>query len=826
MSLASLRFALRMLRRDLRAGELMAVFVALVIAVAALSSVNLFADRVQRALKIHAAELLAANLLINSDHPVPEAFADEARRRGLKLAETRVFSSMALHPRGAQLVTAKAVSSSYPLLGKLQMLRPPASAAGAPPSGEVWVDERMAQRTGIGIGQYLQLGNSRLKVAGVVSREPDAALDLFSFVPRVLLNLDDLAATGLVTQGSRVRYRLQMAGPPQVVADYRRWAEPRLGRGERIEDVSDARPEVRSAIQKAQRFLGLASMVAVALAVIAIALATRRYVQRHLDSAAIMRCLGATQARLWQIYLWQFLLLALAAGLVGALAGALLQMALVALLGTLVDAALPSPAYGLLLQTVALGTAVMLAFAVPPLWLLRDVPTLRVLRRDLGDRARRGYVNGLAWLALAGLLYWQVSDATVALYGIAGFAAASVLALAFGWLMLQMLRRLPWQPGLGWRYGLANLQRRQGLTLIQILSLSLGLMALLVLTLVRADLLQAWRQSVPGDAPNRFIINIQTEQLPLLKQQFARAGLPVPQLYPMIRGRLLAVNGQPLQPEKYTDERSRNLAEREFNLSWMTQLPADQPLLAGRAWRAGQSGSGYSVEAGLAKTLGIRLGDRLLFDVAGTQLEAPVANLRKVNWDNFRVNFFVVATPDLLQHQVSSWICSFYLPEQKQQWVSELVQVLPNLSVIDVSLILREVQGIIERVVQAVQFVFVLTLLAGMIVLHAALAATQDERLQESAILRTLGASRRQILGVMLSEYALIGALAGMVACLGAVGLGWFVSVQLLELPYSPSLWLPLLAMGGGVALVLLVGWRSINRVLQVPPLQTLNQMG
>lgn len=826
MNFASLRFALRMLWRDLRAGELAAVFLALVIAVAALSSVNLFADRVQRALKIHAAELLAANLLINSDHPVPDQFADEAKRRGLRLAETRVFSSMALHPRGAQLVTAKAVSSAYPLLGQLQMSQPAFAFAAAPKPGEVWVDERMAQRTGIRIGQTLQLGNSQLRVAGVVSREPDAALDLFSFVPRVLLNIDDLPGTGLITQGSRVRYRLQMAGPPQLIADYRHWAEPRLGRGERIEDISDARPEVRSAIQKAQRFLGLASMVAVALAVIAIALATRRYVERHLDSAAIMRCLGASQARLWQIYVWQFLLLALAAGLVGALAGALLQTALVSLLGSLVDARLPAPAYGLLLRTVALGSAVMLTFAIPPLWLLRDVPTLRVLRRDLGDKSRRGYVNGLAWLALAGLLYWQVADATVAIYGIVGFAAAALLALALGWLMLQLLRRLPLQPGLGWRYGLANLQRRQVLTLIQILSLSLGLMALLVLTLVRAELLQAWRQSVPSDAPNRFIINIQTEQLPVLKQQFIGAGLPVPAFYPMIRGRLLAVNGQPLQLEKYTDERTRNLAEREFNLSWMAQLPADQPLLDGYAWQGVTPASGFSVEAGLAKTLGIQVGDRLSFDVAGTQIDAPVANLRKVNWDNFRVNFFVISTPDLLQQQASSWICSFYLPQHKQQWVSDVIQQLPNLSVIDVSLILREVQGIIERVVQAVQFVFVLTLLAGMIVLHAALAATQDERLQESAILRTLGASRRQILAVMLSEFALIGALAGFVALLGAAGMGWFVSVRLLELPYSPSLWLPLLAIGGGIGVVMLVGWRSINQVLRVPPLQTLNQMG
>lgn len=826
MNLTRLRFSLRMLLRDLRAGELGAVFAALVIAVAALSSVNLFADRVQRALTIHAAELLAADLLINSDHPVPFAFADEARRRGLRLAQTSVFSSMAIHPQGTQLVTAKAVSSTYPLVGRLNFADASLNGRAAPEPGQVWVDERFVQRSDIRVGQSLQLGNSRFQVAGVVAREPDAALDLFSFVPRVLLNQSDLAATGLITQGSRVRYRLQMAGPAEVVAAYRRWAEPRLGRGERIEDISDARPEVRSAIQRAQRFLGLASMVAVALSVIAIGLATRRYVQRHLDTAAILRCLGATQARLFQTYLAQFVVLALAAGLVGAIAGAMLQMALVGMLGSLVEAPLPAPNYWLLLQTMAIGAAVMLAFAVPPLWLLRGVPTLRVLRREMGDISRRGYINGFGWLALAGLLYWQVTDPLVALYGIAGFAATAVLALLLGWLLLQLLRRLPWQPGLGWRYGLANLQRRQALTLTQILALGLGLMAMLVLTLVRGDLLQTWRQSVPADAPNRFIINIQTEQLPQLRQQFAQAGMAVPEFYPMIRGRLLTINGEPLKPAKFTDERSRNLAEREFNLSWMAQLPADQPLVAGHGWDRSHPASAFSVEAGLAKTLGIKLGDNLQFDVAGSMVSAQVSNLRKVNWDNFRVNFFVVATPDLLQQQVSSWICSFHLPAAQQQLVTQIVRLYPNLSVIDVSLILREVQTIIERVIQAVQFVFVLTLLAGMIVLHAALAATQDERLKESAILRTLGASRRQILAVMLSEYALIGALSGMVAVLGAMGLGWFVSVRLLELPYNPSLWLPLLGIGGGILLVLMVGWRSINQVLRVPPLQTLNEIG
>lgn len=827
MSLASLRFGLRMLLRDLRAGELNAIFAALAIAVAAISSVNLFAERVQRGLQQHATELLAADLLINSDHPVPAGFAAEARRRGLKIAQTTIFSSMAMHPGGAQLVTAKAVSDSYPLIGKLAFATRRVSVSGAPPAGQVWVDERLVQRTGLAIGQRLMLGESEFTVAGIVHREPDAALDLFSFVPRVLLNQRDLAATGLLANGSRARYRLQLAGPAQRIAAYRAWAEPRLGRGEHIEDINDARPEVRSAIQRAQRFLGVASMVAVALAVVAIGLATRRYVQRHLDPAAIMRCLGATQRWLFASYLWQFLLLGLLAGGAGVVGGALVQSLLVEILGAVVRTPLPPASPWLALQAVLIGCGLLLAFALPPLWQLRGVSTLRVLRRELGLRSLGILPHLLGLVSVGGLLYWQVADPAVAMYGALGFAATALLGLLLGWLLLLALRRLTWRTGAGWRYGMANLYRRQWLTVLQIVALGLGLMAMLVLTLVRGDLLQAWQQSVPADAPNRFIINIQQDQLPGMRQMFGQAGLSAPGFYPMTRARLLAVNGVAVDPKRYRDERAQNLAEREFNLSWSERLPADNRLVAGSWWdRQHPAGKGFSVEEGLAKTLGIRLGDRLLFDIGGNRVAAGVTSLRKVNWDNFRVNFFVIADPALLAGQSSSWICSFYLPAGAQPLVNRLVQQYPNLSVIDVSLILDEVQSIVNRVIQAVQSVFVLTLLAGLIVLQAALAATQDERLQEAAILRTLGASRRQIMGVMLAEYALIGALAGLVALAGAIGLGWAVSTRLLQLAYVPSPWLPLLGVGGGCALVVAVGWRRLRAMLAVPPLQTLNQLG
>lgn len=821
-----LRFAVRMLRRDLRAGELTAIFAALAIAVAAIAGVNLFAERVQRGLQIHAAELLAANLVLSSDHVLTPGFAAEASRQGLRIAHTTVFSSMAMYEGGTQLVTAKAVSDSYPLIGRLVFAVPPGGQRVAPPPGVVWIDDGFAQRTGVAPGQRIRLGNSEFTVGAVLLREPDAALNLFSFVPRVLLNQHDLPSTGLLVEGSRARYRLQLAGDAPRIAAYRRWAEPRIGRGEKIEDVNDARPEVRSAIQRAQRFLGVASMATVALAVVAIGLATRRFVQRHLDPAAIMRCIGATQGWLLQTYLWQFALLGVLAGLTGALGGWLLQWLLVDLLGELVKTPLPGANPLLAAQAVAIGVGLLLAFALPPLLQLRTVSTLRVLRRDYGLTPQRAWPHLAGLMAVAGLLYWQVADPAIALYGLLGFGATAVAGVVCGAGLLLALRRIVVRRGMGWRYGLANLQRRRWLTLLQVVALGLGLMAMLVLTLVRGDLLQAWQQSVPADAPNRFIINIQTEQLPGIRQSFAGSGLPAPQFYPMTRARLLAINQQPLDPRRYADERARNLAEREFNLSWTHTLPADNRVVAGRWLAVADRQEGFSVEEGLANTLGIRLGDRLQFDIAGTVVAARVTSLRKVNWDNFRVNFFVIASPALLQQQPGSWICSFYLPAQHQPLVNRLVRQYPNLSIIDVSLVLNEVQSIIGRVVQAVQFVFLLTLAAGLIVLQAALAATQDERLREAAILRTLGASRRQILSVMLAEYALIGSLAGMLAAVGASGLAWAVSTRLLDLPYVPSLGLPIAGVIGGCLLVVAVGWRRLQVMLAVPPLQTLNQVG
>ncbi|WP_137938652.1 FtsX-like permease family protein [Chitinivorax sp. B] len=823
-----IRLAMRMLRRDMRAGELNVLLLALVIAVAAMTSVGFFTERVQRALNEQANDLLGADLVVNADKPIALDWQQHAHSLGLTLVHTTTFPSMVLAGDGAQIASIKAVTAGYPLRGRLLLGEASAvrQAKGIPPLGTLWADERLLLRLNAKVGDTVQLGEATFRIDARIEREPDAAIDVFNFMPRVIINQADLATTQLIQTGSRVRYRLLAAGQAKQVEAFRVFVKPKIGRGQRLETVQDARPEVRSALERAQRFLGLAALSSVALAGVAIGLATRRYVERHLNPVAMMRCLGASQPTIFQLFMWQFTCLALLAGVVGVGVGFVAQHVLVDTLAGLVDRALPAAHWLPGVQGWLLGTLLLFGFAIPPLMQLKRASTLRVLRRevagDVGSRAM--YVAGAAMLIL--LLIWQVNEPKLAAYVLSGFTAGIAVAAGAGWGLMWLLRRFNRRAGITWRFGVANLYRRKGLSVVQIVALSLGLMALLTLTLVRGDLLQSWQQSVPPNAPNRFVINIQPDQRDALNQFFSAKQMVMPASYPMIRGRWVSKNEQQVKGDQYQEENARNLAEREFNLSWADKPQVDNQIVAGKFWTPGDTKPQFSVEEGLAETLGIKLGDRLTFDIAGVRYTAPVTSLRKVNWDSFNVNFFVVATPAMLAKQPTSFITSFHLPEGGQVVVNDLVRGFPNMTVIDVGSVLREVRGIIEKVAGAVQFVFLFTLAAGLVVLHAALAATQDERRFDNAILRTLGGSRRQLMHTTLAEFASIGAMAGAVAVLASGVLGWVVSTQLLNLPYQFNPLLPVLGIGGGALAVMLAGLPGMLRLLRTPPLHVLNQSG
>lgn len=823
-------FSWRLLGRELRSGELRLLFAALVVAVAAVTAVGFFGDRVRQGLQREAQQMMGGDLIVTADHPLPDHYRDEALRHNLTAAETLLFPSMVMVAGQAQLADIKAVSSTYPLRGKLGTSSRPGEpdliTDKGPAPGGVWPDERLATALGLAAGDSVAVGNLNLQAKAILTREPDRGINFFSLAPRLMMNIDDIGATGLVQVGARIRYNLLLAGNDRDVKAYRKWLEKQLARGERLEDASNARPEIRSVLDRAERFLGLATLLTVILSAVAAAMAARRYMQRHLDACAVMRCLGMTHGRLLRFHAALFLWLALLAGVLGSIVGFAAHFVLMRWLVELLALDLPPAGWLPLAAGFGVAGVLLFGFAFPPLLQLARVPTLRVLRRELGPPQPfllGGYLLGL--VLLCGLIVWVAGDLRLGLLAVAGFGGAQAGFWLVARLFIAGVSRWRGGAGFGWRQGLASLSRHAGSGAIQVVALSIGLMAMLLLTVVRGDLLTTWQKSVPSNAPNRFIINIQPEQRAALADELKKLGITA-ELLPMVRARLVQIGGRAVSPASYPeDERAQRLIEREFNLSWRTDKPEGNRIVAGQWFAPEQVGQGLaSVEDGLAKTLGIGMGDELVFVVAGIEKKLRVSNLRKLDWDSMRVNFFVLAPPGVIDDAPASYITSFHLSPANAAAASQLVKRFPNLTLIDVEAMVRQVQTVVGQVASAVQFVFVFALLAGAIVLYSALLTAFDERRYELAVMRALGAQRRQLGLAMQVELAIIGALAGLFAAGGALLLGAIVSRQVFQLDLDYSLWLLPISALGGALLSVSIGWLGIRRLLATPPLLALRQ--
>lgn len=817
--------AWRLLGREMRSGELRLLFAALVVAVAAVTVVGFFADRVRNGLERQARQMLGGDLVLVADHPWPAGHAAEAARRGLQVAETMAFPSMVMGSAQAQLADIKAVTGGYPLRGQLT-----ASAGGKtwtgdrPQPGTVWLDERLAGALNAAPGDRVTVGTRELAVAAILIQEPDRGINFFSLAPRLMMHADDIPATGLIQPGSRVSYRLLVAGDDSAVAGFRQWLSGRLARGERLEDVGNARPELRTALDRAERFLGLATVLTVVLAAVAVAMASRRYMQRHLDACAVMRCLGMTHGRLLRLHAAVFFWLALLGAALGCLLGFAAHFVLIRWLSTWLDFDLPLPGWLPVVAGFGVAGVLLFGFVFPPLLQLARVPTLRVLRRELGPPQPfllGGYTLGLG--LLAGLIVLVSGNLRLGLLSVGGFIVALGAFWGIARLAIVLVGRWRGGAGFGWRQGLAGLARHPGAGAVQVVALAIGLMAMLLLTVTRTELLDAWQKSLPADAPNRFAINIQPEQRAAVEQALNAAGIHS-ELQPMVRARLVAIGGKAVSAASYPeDERAQRLIEREFNLSWHGSLPAGNTLSAGRWFAPADAGQGLaSVEDGLAKTLGIQLGDELVFMVAGVEQRLRVSSLRKLAWDSMRVNFFVLTPPGVIEKAPASYITSFHLPAGQAEAAAGLVRQFPNLTLIDVGAILTQLQSVIGQVAGAVQFVFLFSLLAGGIVLYSALLTAFDERRYELAVMRALGAQRAQLRQALLVELAVIGGLAGLIAALGAMALGQVVGRQVFDLELAVRPWLPVLSSLAGAALAVAVGGLAIRRLVAVPPLLAL----
>ncbi len=723
------------------------------------------------------------------------------------------------------------MSPGYPLRGQLKLRAPDGgdrAAEGIPQPGTVWVDPQILSQLDLRVGDTLRLGDLPLKIAAVISVEPDRGSAFVNFAPRVMLGEADLAATHLVQVGSRVTYRLLIAGPAATVQRFQQQVEQQIAqdklRGVRLESLENGRPEMRATLDRAEQFLSLVGLLSAMLAALAVAMAARRFMLRHLDACAMLRCFGLTQQQVTTLYLTEFILIGLAASVIGMLLGFAAHFALLQWLGSFMPTALPPPGWQPAVQGVATGLLLLVGFALPPILQLRNVPHNRVIRRDQGaPQALTVASYLLGTLVFSGLLLWQAGDLKLGMLTIAGFLGGFGLFALVAWLCLRGLRSLR---GLvdsqSWRFAIDGLQRRPAAAVMQVVALGLGLMALLLLTVIRGDLVGAWRQATPADAPNRFIINIQPDQRQPVEQVLRQGGVADVALYPMIRGRLVQINGRTISAADYPEDRAKRLVDREFNLSTQRDIPPGNGIVAGRWFD--DSKPEASVERGLAQTLGIKLGDRLQFDIAGQLVEAPVTSLRKLEWGSLRVNFFVIINPAVMRDTPQSWITAVHLTAPQEPLGNTLTRDYPNLTVVDIGSVLRQIQEVVGQVISAVEFLFLFTLCSGVLVLYAALAGSQDERVREAGLLRALGATRVELSRAQRIEVLLVGSVAGLLAASGAAAIGWALAhyVFNFDWSFSPLVWLAGMALGAACSA--LGGWAGLRHVLRRPPLQTLRE--
>ena len=836
MDFSFLRLGWRTLWRDVRAGELRLLLVAVTLAVAALTSVGFFADRLQGGLQRDALQLLGGDVVLASDAPTPAAFVQRAQALGLQTASSMGFPTMArasdAQGGAAKLVALKSVQPGYPLRGRMTVAdapdKPPYTTPEIPVRGEVWLDAPLLEALGLQMGDFLSLGDAQLRIGRVITLEPDRGSGFMSFAPRAMINAADIAATGLVQPASRVSYRFAVAGPAAPVQQFSQWAALEVQnpsvRGVRLESLDSGRPEMKQTLERAQKFLNLVALLAALLSAVAVALAARGFAASHLDASALLRVLGQSQRNIALSYTFEFVLVGLFASLLGVALGFAVHYVFVLLLAGLVSSALPAASLWPAALGLGVGLTLLLAFGLPPVLQLAQVPPLRVMRRDVGAlRPASLAVLALGVSGFAALLLVVSSDVQLGLIAVGGFAAAVLLFAALAWVAVQLLRRSVNEARAPRWLVLATRQiaARPAYAVVQVSSLAVGLLALVLLVLLRIDLLASWRQATPANAPNRFVINVQPDQSDAFQQALRAAGVAQYDWYPMIRGRLVAVNGEAIGPGRYSEDRAQRLVEREFNLSSAAEVPSHNPVVAGR-WTPQEEGA-ISLEDGIAKTLGLKLGDTLRFDIGGISKDARITSLRKVEWGSMRANFFAMYPVEHLDGVAVTYLAAFRAPETAG-FDNALVRQFPNITSVDMAATLAQVQSVLDQVIRAVEFLFAFTLAAGLVVLFAAVTATREERAREYAIMRALGARASLLRQVQRAELAGVGLLAGFLASAVAVLVGWALAHYVFEFTWTASLWVPLVGSVVGAVLALLAGWWGLREVLQRPVMDTLRR--
>jgi putative ABC transport system permease protein len=818
-----LRLSVRFLQREWRTGELNILVIALLIAVGSTSTTTLFNDRLNRTMSMQAAAFLAADLVVTSHSALSDDWIRKAGLSELKWARSTEFSTVILNQDDYLLCGVKAVSSAYPLRGKVKTADDFGAvetvASEIPSPGAAWVEGRVLSGLGLSVGDSVEVGEKIFRVERVLTYEPDRRGNLLGLTPRVLINDADLAATGVIQPGSHAHYYFLFAGAMKDVMRFKSWLKPRLNPGEKLLDIREDRPEIGSAFKRAEKYLGLASVVVVMIAGVAIGMSASRYSRRHFGMTAILRCMGVRQNEVLSLFFWQLGILGIMASLVGCLLGWVTQELLVWYLGSLLPENLAQPGWYAFGFSILTGMVVLVGFTIPPLIQQRRVSPLRVLRHDLDPQPVNRALTHVLGLGTILILMWlYTGDLKLVSYFL---VAASVVIVSLGGLVYVLIRStrllLPFL-GLTTRFGIQQLSRNAISSVSQVVAFAVALTALIVLGVVRTDLISDWQEALPTDAPNHFALNIFPSEWEGVQQWFKARNVEVSSFYPVVRGRLTKINGQDAALLVASDSQAELALNRDLNLTYTGVLPEDNRIKAG-GWWDGTAGNQLSIEQGLAESLGVGLGDRLTFAIGSRRLTVPVTSVRSVKWDTMKPNFYVIFSPGALDGYPSFYITSFYLPPERKPLLKGLVKAYPGVSFLEIDMIIRQVQGLVSQVTVAVEYVLVFALLAGVAVLFSAVYAGIDERVYSSCILRTLGAGRNVIRQNQCVEFASIGFMAGLLGAVSAESVLFLLYEQILDLPYRFSWQILVFSPVLGAGLIALLGLWCTRRTVTESPL-------
>lgn len=817
-------------RRDWRERDVRVVLAALIIAVATVATIALFASQLQRTLVSSASSFLAADRQLEAENgrPVPEPWINEAIERGLETGRMVEFSTMVFGSDAFQLVSVKAVSNEYPLRGELEIQGPSEGSRveveSGPAPGEVWINPRLLRLLDIQIGDTLEVGSRKLTVSGLVLREPDGGFSLSALAPRVMMHVDDVDSTGVLQEGSRVKYVYLFAGEEESLERYYQWLQPQLEPSHEWEGVRDGETFSRS-LDRAESFLLLGGSLAVLLAAVAVAVASRQYALSQRDTVALLKTLGLGSSGIGRLYLKRLALW----GVTGMVGGLLVALPLFWVLIRLLSEALERPVPFQLDSTAltpALLTAVvsLFAFAYPPIRRLRNVPAMRVLRSQPGETGREALPDMLiAIVAVFGLVWLYAGEVSLVISLLGGLALLLGALGGLGWVLVATLRKVR-GGGHAWRLALVGLYRHRRASLSQIAVFAMTLMLATTLILVRTSLLDDWQGQLPDDAPNHFLINIAPDAVDEVAGYWEERGQALDQLYPMVRGRFTELNGQPVKEVVSKDQRVGAL-NRELNLTWMPSLPADNVIVEGSWFEEGQT-DGVSVEADLAAALGLVLGDELTFTIGSDKVNATVTSIRTVQWDSMKPNFYMAFPPGgALTNMPATWITSFYLPRDRKSELNEFSRRFPTVSLLEIDNIIERIQEIVRQVTQAIEAILVLILSAALVVMAAVVSATLQDRQREGALLRTLGGRQRLLVRSTMLEFALLGGFAGILGVAAAEAAVWALQFRMFEGAFSWH-WQVVLPIPIISAVVLsLFGRWQLRPVLSVSPMLLLRRL-